>query len=292
MKLSCLTLSGCVAVVSVAASASASIDINGGTSWGGWNSLGQSVSTGIWAGGTTARNFEIYTTVFTFNNNTVSGSPTQPGFGPRDFAAGSNSPGAFQNGNLIFGLGLRMTGGQSILGHNFVGFSLGSNNLQAASSIGATDGRANMRENGRQGDFVTWIDGVGGGPSEVAALKQDGFGPGTPSSIISNLSGGNLAYDFAFRSFQVGPTNGSVQMFFDFTAMQALYGAGGPFSGAWSNGPAAIGTIGSSITISLYNDNQTWTAGSASVFGVAVPAPGALALFGAAGLRRSRRRSA
>jgi hypothetical protein len=124
----------------------------------------------------------------------------------------------------------------------------------------------------------------------VAALKQDGMGSGTPSSIISNLSGGNLGYDFAFRSFQVGTTNGSVQMFFDFTAMQALYGIGGPLSGAWSNGAAGIGTIGSNITLSIYNDNETWSAGSASVFGVAVPAPGVIAVFGAVGFVRTRRR--
>lgn len=290
MRHSFLLMTGALVTAIIAGSANASVDINGGTSWAGWSSRGQSVSTGIWAGGSTARNFEIYTTVFAFNNNVVSGSPTQPGYGPRDFAAGANSPGAFQNGNVIFGLGLRMTGGQSIVGHNFVGFSLGANNLQAASSVGATDGRANMRENGRQGDFVTWIDCVSGGPSEVAALKQDGFGPGTPSSIISNLGGGNLAYDFAFRSFQAGTTNGSVQMFFDLTAMQALYRVGGPFAGAWSNGPAGIGTIGDNITISLYNDNATWTAGSATVFGAAIPAPGALALFGAVGLVRVRRR--
>jgi hypothetical protein len=290
MRLSYLLTLGAMATVATAGSATASVDINGGTSWSGWNARGQSVSTGIWAGGSTARNFEIYTTVFTFNSNTVSGSPNQFGYGPRGFAAGSNSPGVFQNGNLIFGLGLKMTGGQSIVGHNFVGFSLGANNLQAASSVGATDGRANMRENGRQGDFVTWIDGVSGGPSEVAALKQDGMGSGTPSSIISNLSGGNLGYDFAFRSFQVGTTNGSVQMFFDFTAMQALYGIGGPLSGAWSNGAAGIGTIGSNITLSIYNDNETWSAGSASVFGVAVPAPGVIAVFGAVGFVRTRRR--
>lgn len=167
--------------------ASAGIDINGGTSWGGWNARGSSFSNGIWAGGSTTRSSDLHTTVFTFNNGSVAGSPTQLGNGPRGFSAGVNSPGAFQNGNVIFGLGLQMTGGEIVRGHDFVGFSLGANNLQPASSFGAGDGRANMRESGRNGDFVAWIDCVSGGPSEIAALRQDGSGPGTPSSIISNL---------------------------------------------------------------------------------------------------------
>lgn len=81
-------------------------------------------------------------------------------------------------------------------------------------------------------------------------------------------------------------------MFLDHAAMQSLYGAGGSLSGAgwWSNGAASIGTFGSDLTISLHNDNETWSAGNAIVFGAAIPAPGALGLLGATGLVRIRRR--
>ncbi|MFN9977330.1 MAG: hypothetical protein ACK58T_46245 [Phycisphaerae bacterium] len=282
---------GVLAAAACAGSAFAAVDINGGSSWGGWNARGSSVSTGIWAGGSLSRSFEIYTTAFVFNGHTVSGNPTQLGYGPRGFAAGSYSQGAFQNGNLIFGLGLKMTGGQDVRGHNFVGISLGANDLRPASSLGATDGQANMRQYSRRGDFMTWFDGVSGGPSELTGFKQDGFGPNTPSSNVSNLPGGSTTYDFAFRSFQTGTTNGSVQMFFDFTAMQALYGFGGVFSGptGWSNGAAPIGTIGSNITLSLYNDNASWTAGNVSVFGAAVPTPGALGVLCVGGVLAARR---
>jgi hypothetical protein len=36
-----------------------------------------------------------------------------------------------------------------------------------------------------------------------------------------------VSYDFAFRQFRQGDVDGSVQMFFDLTAMQTLYGQGG-----------------------------------------------------------------
>ena len=53
------------------ASAFASIDINGGASWGGWSHRGNSLDVGIWGAQSTTRSYELYTTVFTFNNDAV-----------------------------------------------------------------------------------------------------------------------------------------------------------------------------------------------------------------------------
>ena len=40
------------------------IDINGGSSWGGWELRGNSRDVGIWAKDSTTRDYDLYTTVF------------------------------------------------------------------------------------------------------------------------------------------------------------------------------------------------------------------------------------
>jgi hypothetical protein len=71
------------------ASALASIDINGGSSWGGWSHRGNSRDVGIWGAQSTTRSYELYTTVFTFNNDAVTGG-TQ--------VRGNNTPVGFASG--------------------------------------------------------------------------------------------------------------------------------------------------------------------------------------------------
>ncbi|MCX5651032.1 MAG: hypothetical protein NTU45_06530 [Planctomycetota bacterium] len=283
--------------------AEAGVDINGGASWGGWSSRGNSLQTGVWAGQSTTRSYDIYTTVFTFNNDTVSGSPIQAGNGPRDFAAGAYSPGAFSNGNTILGIGYKMNNGARALGQQFVSFGLQGNDFQAASSVGATDGRASLSQWGHTGDFTAWINGVNLGPSNLGILKSDGTSQGG-TAATTNLVGGigsGVSYDFAFRQFRQGDVDGSVQMFFDLTAMQTLYGQGGllvqsplngfPFNpGGWSDGASPIGAFGSNINIALSVMDGDFTDQSRVAFGVAVPTPGALALLGLGGLAARRRR--
>ena len=56
---------GALALAAIAGSASAGvIDINGGTSWGGWSLYGQSNDLGIYGRGNAANVYEIYTTQF------------------------------------------------------------------------------------------------------------------------------------------------------------------------------------------------------------------------------------
>lgn len=54
----------------------AAVDINGGSSWGGWNHRGNSRDVGIWGARSTTRSYEIYTTVFTFGDDAITGGWT------------------------------------------------------------------------------------------------------------------------------------------------------------------------------------------------------------------------
>lgn len=290
-------------VCTTSTSADASVDINGGLSWGGWSARGNSLQSGVWGAQATNRSFDIYTTVFNFNNDAVTGSPVQVGPGPQGFAAGSYSPGAFATGNLILGIGFKMNGGASAVGQQFVKFGLQGNDFQAASSLGAGDGRASLSQWGRTGDFSVWMDGVSGGPSNLAVLTSNGTaqgGTGSSTSLVGGVGSG-VSYDFAFRQFRQGTVDGSVQMFFDLTAMQTLYGQGGllvqsPLNGfplnpgGWSNGAAPIGTFGTSLDVVLNVGASDFSNATEAVFGVVVPAPGAIALLGAFGLVGGRRR--
>ena len=85
------------------------IVIDGGTSWGGWSLRGNSRDVGIWAKDSTTRDFDLYTTVFHFDNNAITGSPVQVkvATAPSGFGQGTYSQGAFANGNVIMGSVLR-----------------------------------------------------------------------------------------------------------------------------------------------------------------------------------------
>lgn len=286
-------ITGFIALTLVAAPAIASVDINGGSSWGGWDHRGNSRDVGIWGAQSTTRSYEIYTTVFTFSNNAITGGTQVRGNNtPLGFAAGAFSTGAFANGNTVLGIGLRMNGTASAVSQNFVAFNLNGTGFQAASSLGATDGRVSVSQWGSIGDFSAWID-PGAGPSNLAVLNSNGVsqgGAGTYSNLVGGYGSG-VSYDFAFRAFRDGAVGGGIQMFFDLTAMQNLYGGGSNFiTSGWTSGATPIGAIGSSFKISLYNAEANHSDASQVTFGVAVPAPGAAAILGLFGLAGARRR--
>ena len=280
-----------LAAVAVAPSALASVDINGGSSWGGWSHRGNSLNVGIWGAQSTTRSYEIYTTVFTFDNNAITGGTQVRGSGtPTGFDQGAFSTGAFANGNTILGIGLKMNGTASAVGNTFVAFGLSGSSFQAASAVGATDGRVSLSQWGRSGDFSVWME-ASLGPSNLAVLTSNGTangGTGTYSNLVGGYGSG-VSYDFAFRMFRQGGVGGSTQMFFDLTAMQNLYGGGSNFiTSGWTNGAAPIGAIGSNFGISLYNSDAGNVDASQVTF--SVPAPGAVAVLGLGGLIAARRR--
>jgi hypothetical protein len=76
--------------------------------------------------------------------------------------------------------------------------------------------------------------------------------------------------------FRQGGAGGSIQFFFDLTAMEALYGPGSPsLGGGWNpTASARIGSIGTSLNLSMFNSNDGFANGSTVVIGpIAVPEP-------------------
>jgi len=254
------------ATLAASGAASASIDINGGLSWNGWQLNGTSTTLGIYGGGSTDNVYEVYTTLFSFNGNTVTGNPA----GSADLAAGAFSTGAFANGNRILGVGIRRISGASIssggaTGVGIVRFDAGNDSYAAASSVGGLDGKVSSTAFADAGDFNTQFYGTDFTPSSLIVFS----GPGA----FSILGSGSVGGDFAFRGF-FQAANQSYQLLFDLTAMPSLY------SNVNGN---AISTLGDTFTMSIRG------AGNTDVV-VTVPAPGALALLGVAGLVGKRRR--
>jgi len=259
------------------------VDINGGLSWGGWTLRGNSRDVGIWAKDSTTRNYDLYTTVFYFNNNQITGNPVQvkTPAAPSGFAAGTFSQGAFANGNTILGIGLNMKDlNASAVGQTFLNFGIGGNNYQAASSLGSTDGRTDNVVWSHTGDFGMWMQAPSGGngPSNLYAMTSNGTsqgGTGAYSSLPGG-SGSGVSYDYAARMFRQGGAGGSIQFFFDLTAMEALYGPGSPsLGGGWNpTASARIGSIGKTLNLSMFNSNDGFANGSTVVIGpIAVPEP-------------------
>jgi len=254
---------GALALAAIAGSASAGVDINGGLSWNGWQLNGTSNTLGIYGGGSTNNVFEVYTTLFTFNGNSVTGNPT----GSANLLAGAYSAGSFANGNRILGVGIRRISGAGLVGNGagIVRFDVGNDSYSAASSVGGTDGKVSSTAFADAGDFNTQFYGTNFTPSTLVVFT----GPGAFTTLPSGNNGG----DFAFRGFYQA-ANQSYQLLFDLTAMPNLYSN--------VNG-GAIGTLGDTFTMSIRG------AGNTDVV-VTVPAPGALALLGLGGLLAARRR--
>jgi hypothetical protein len=266
-----------VALWAVAGSAMAGlVDLNGGSSWAGWDSRGNSLDVGIWGAQSTTRNFELYTTSFTSDgsmsfDSSTGGVQVKTGGAPSGFAAGGFSTGAFAAGNTIYGIGLKMKDNSRAVGTSFISFDLSGNNFQAASALGAADGRVDLSTWGKTGDFSIWMDGVSGnGPSNLGVLKTDGTahaGTGAITNLVGGIGSG-VSYDFAFRQFRNGDVNGSVQYIFDLSTMQDLYKSTGAnyITSGWNNGLGSIGGTGNNFKISLYNSNPGFGNGSQVTF--------------------------
>lgn len=237
-KMFATLLTSVVACAALTGSASADvIDINGGASWGGWQSRGQSTDLGIYGGGSTANVYEIYTTEFIFNNNTVSGSPT----GSTGFTT-PLTPGAFQNGNRILGVGIRHISGATG-GGGIIRFDLENDSYSPASSVGGTDGLVSSTLYASQGDFNTQFFGANYLPTSFVVF-------GAPSDFVTSGSGNG---NHAFRAFSLGAgaVGSSYQMFIDLTAIPTVYSTG-VFQGNYT-----VGTIGSEFTISVRGFGNT-----------------------------------
>lgn len=147
-----LVLLAAAAMLTVTSSTKAGlIDINGGNSWAGWNSVGNSQS-GTWVLGSTNRTYNIYGTSFVLDaGQTVGGTrlagyrdpftPYAPGdgVGYTGDLADSLFSGVWQAGDRIVGMGIQYSGstrGSTFFFHR----DAGGNNIAGASSFGASDG--------------------------------------------------------------------------------------------------------------------------------------------------------
>lgn len=162
----------------------------------------------------------------------------RPAGAPAGFAPGTFSTGTFASGNLIDAIGLDLDGPASNKGSTF---GLTGRDFQAASALGAGDGRVSLSAWGRTGDLSMWLDGQpGNGPANLAVLTADGTAYSGPGSF-TNLAGGvgsGVSYEFAFRQFRSGGAGGAIQLFFDLTACRACTAAAGPTTSPAAGVPA------------------------------------------------------
>jgi len=265
------------AALALAGTASAqSVDINGGSSWGGWNLRGQSNQQGIYGSGSTTGVYDIYTTSFLFDGQTVSGSPAFGGLStaPMDLSG-------WNAGARIFGVGIEAVSGVPVVSGSgvwnvrpFITFDLASDSYQAASTVGGIDGRTSPSVYARAGDFNVQLNGndnIPFRPNGMSVQTDDGsFWGGTGSFTSFFNTDLNTTVWPHVRSFY-DPSNGSWQALFNLDTLQTIPG---------------FGTIGDDFRIGINS-----VGGTVAVLDVTViPAPGAAALFAFAGLAAIRRR--
>lgn len=273
----------------------APIDINGGSSWGGWTSKGQSNQLGVYGSGSSTTLYEVYSTVFSFNNNSVSGGAIGggPTGGATGFGTGAFSTGAFANGNTILGIGVRAIGGTVSNFTPTVRFDLDADSYQAATVVGAGDGRTSFTSWSEDGDFTVQFEGAAGWRGGTLTMQAGNGtangGPNNQQQLVGGFGSG-LSYDWAFRAFA---QSNSYQMFFDLDAMDALYGLTNPFGKNASF--TGTGTIDDPVAVrialnGLGTNNVVFDADTAVA--TSVPEPGSLALAAIAllGLGAARRR--
>jgi hypothetical protein len=288
-----------IAALSLMASSAAqaqTVDINGGNSWTGWNSVGNSQTSGTWVQGSTNRTYDIFSTYFvlsagqTVGGTRIANGAAGDGVGYTGETAGSLFSGVWQAGDRILGMGIRYTGttrGSTFFFHR----DAGGNNIAAASSFGANDGVSNWDV----GDTASYMTTVAGNPRGQVRHYQvwNGFSQnGTPAegnftapySWNANPAFGPTAFpDFPTRSFAV-LDNGSmdltksVQYFVNIDAI--LRSNGGATFGDGDFGPNTRFGFWEGISGTGNFSQQTF----------AIPAPGAMALIGLAGLAGARRR--
>jgi len=283
-----LIISASAAALLGSVPAALAVDINGGSSWGGWTSVGQSDQLGVYGSGSTTDVYEVYKTVFSFNNNTKTGSPVGggPTGGSTGFGTGTFSSGAFANGNTILGVGVRRISGSNLSGTRTVRFDLDADSYQAASSVGGSDGRTSFSAWSETGDFTVQFDPGANWDGQTLTMQvgngTSNGGPNNPQQIVGGFGSG-VSYDWPFRAFS--DAGSSYQMFFDLNAMQTLYGITNPFG--LNTNFTGIGTFGDPVRISLNGlntNNVVFDAATKPTQAPVIPEPSSILGIAAIGL--------
>jgi hypothetical protein len=278
-----------VASLALAGTASAqTVDINGGNSWNGWNSVGNSQTSGTWVKGSTNRTYDIYSTYFvlsagqTVGGTRIANGAAGNGVGYTGETEASLFAGAWQAGDRILGMGIQYTGttrGSTFFFHR----DAGGNNIAAASSFGASDG-VFSHDVSDSSSYMTTTAGNPRGQVRQYSVWNGFSQNGSPEEGNFNAPYGNMpTAAFPTRSFAV-LDNGSmdltksVQYFVNIDAILR------------SNGGATFGDgdFGPNTRFGFWEGNSGTGNFSQQIF--AIPAPGAMALLGLAGLAGARRR--
>jgi hypothetical protein len=278
-----------VASLALAGTASAqTVDINGGNSWSGWNSVGNSQTSGTWVKGSTNRTYDIYSTYFvlsagqTVGGTRIANGAAGNGVGYTGETEASLFAGAWQAGDRILGMGIQYTGttrGSTFFFHR----DAGGNNIAAASSFGASDG-VFSHDVSDSSSYMTTTAGNPRGQVRQYSVWNGFSQNGSPEEGNFNAPYGNMpTAAFPTRSFAV-LDNGSmdltksVQYFVNIDAILR------------SNGGATFGDgdFGPNTRFGFWEGNSGTGNFSQQIF--AIPAPGAMALLGLAGLAGARRR--
>jgi hypothetical protein len=264
------------------------IDINGGNTWAGWSSVGNSQTSGTWVKGSTSRTYDIYSTSFvlsagqTVGGTRIANGSAGNGVGYTGETAGSLFSGVWQAGDRIVGMGIQYTGttrGSTFFFHR----DAGGNNIAAASSFGANDG-VFSHDVGDSSSYMTTVAGNPRGQVRQYSVWNGFSQNGSPEEGNFNVPYGNMpTAAFPTRSFAV-LDNGSmdltksVQYFVNIDAILR------------SNGGATFGDgdFGPNTRFGFWEGISGTGNFSQQIF--SIPAPGAMALLGLAGLAGARRR--
>jgi len=258
------------------------VDVNGGTSWGGWTNVGNSLSNGIWGSGPGNLGFDIYTTRFT--NSAANVNLNLVG------SRGTDNLNSLTTGNNILGIGFAFTNPVAGLGPEpgasaataFFKFDFGAIGYAAASFFGATDGQTSGGTFAGAGDFNIQVNGIQG-----VGQPQDG----APNvlSVYTGVGGAFNQTGLNATSPIVGLMRNGIgyQLLIDEDAFEALYTTAADFASAFrvviaASGPLTIDPVTQAVISFPARTGQ-------------VPVPGTLVLVGAGlaglGLVARRRRA-
>lgn len=269
-----IALAGFSAALACSTAHGGIVELNGGTSWGGWTSVGSSRTAGVWVRGSTSRSYDIYSTQFTLES-----SQTVGGSAAGDTAA-SLFTGSWRAGDRILGVGFRYSD-SSRLATIWVHVDWAGDSIMAASSVGAGDGVYSANA----GDLALYATrDVFGSQLRVHQYSVfTGFTADGGSNFTAPYGAGasTSAPVRAFTTFS-GNLAGSVQYLVNLDAI------------ARSNGGTTFGEgqLGSATKLGFLEADPGWNY-SQQVF--TLPTPGAAALFAMAcmpalGMRRRRLR--
>jgi len=259
------------------------VDINGGSSWNGWTSVANSRTAGVWVRGSTTRDYNIYSTTFTLDAaQTVGGSRAADGSSGTGTAYTGDSQaslfsGSWMAGDRILGVGLQYSG-SARLASIWVHVDWAGDSIQAASSVGASDGVSAANA----GDLSIFSIGSNGADRFRAKEYSVFTGPSDGSTNFTQPYGAKPTTASPSRGYAV-LANGSSGVA---TSAQYLINLDAI---ARSNGGTTFGegVLTSATKIGFYEADSNWAA-TQQIF--SVPTPGALALCGLAALVSSRKR--